>query len=82
MKMGKFEKLFVNSPSHSQQVSQHAEKLLNLIDFKAGQKYLDVGCGNGAAPIYLAQKYQIGRNWHRCGPGSDSTGRSTKSRAK
>ena len=59
MKMGKLEKLFVNSPSHSQRVSQHAEKLLNLIDFKAGQKYLDVGCGNGAAPIYLAQKYQL-----------------------
>ena len=59
MKMGKLEKLFVNSPSHSQQVSQHAERLLNLIDFKAGQKYLDVGCGNGTATIHLAQKYDL-----------------------
>lgn len=59
MKMGKLEKLFVNSPSHSQRVTTHAEQLLRLIDFKAGQKYLDVGCGNGAAAIYLAQKYDL-----------------------
>jgi ubiquinone/menaquinone biosynthesis C-methylase UbiE len=59
MKMGKLEKLFVNNPSHSQQVSQHAERLLNLINFKAGQKYLDVGCGNGTAAIHLAQKYHL-----------------------
>jgi SAM-dependent methyltransferase len=59
MKMGKIEKMFVNSPSHSQQVSRHAEQLLQRIEFQAGQKYLDVGCGNGAAPIYLAQKYRL-----------------------
>jgi ubiquinone/menaquinone biosynthesis C-methylase UbiE len=59
MKMGKIEKLFVNSPSHSQQVSQHAEKLLKLVDFEAGQKYLDLGCGNGTAPIFLAKKYLL-----------------------
>jgi len=59
MKMSKLEKTFVNSPSHSKQVSHHAETLLKRIDFKAGQKYLDVGCGNGAAPIYLAQKYGL-----------------------
>lgn len=57
--MTTFEKQFVNSASHSQQVSNHAEKLLKLVDFKAGQKYLDVGSGNGAAPIYLAQKYHL-----------------------
>ena len=59
MKMGKVEKLFVNSSSHSRQVSQHAERLLNLTDFKAGQKYLDVGCGNGTAALYLAQTYRL-----------------------
>lgn len=59
MKMGKLEKLFVNSPSRSRQVGLHAERLLNLIDFKAGQTYLDVGCGNGTAPIHLAQKFHL-----------------------
>ena len=59
MKMSSLEKSFVNSVSHSQQVSHYAEKLLKLTDFKAGQKYLDVGCGNGAAPIYLARTYHL-----------------------
>jgi ubiquinone/menaquinone biosynthesis C-methylase UbiE len=59
MKMTRVEKLFVNSSSHSQQVSRHIEKLLQKVDLKAGQKYLDLGCGNGAVPIYLARKYQL-----------------------
>lgn len=53
MKMANLEKLFVNSPGHSRQVSQHAERLLNLIDFKAGQKYLDAGCGSEERPYIL-----------------------------
>ena len=59
MKMSKVEKVFVNSPAHSARVSDHAEKLLKRIEFATGQTYLDVGCGNGAAPIHLAQKYQL-----------------------
>jgi ubiquinone/menaquinone biosynthesis C-methylase UbiE len=59
MKMTQIEKLFVNSSSHSRQVSRHIEKLLQKVDFKAGQKYLDLGCGNGAVAIYLARKYQL-----------------------
>lgn len=59
MKMSKFEKVFVNSPGHSNQVSQHAEKLLERVSPKAGQSYLDVGCGNGAAPIHVATTYHL-----------------------
>ena len=56
MKMGKFEKLFVNSPRRGRRVSEYAEKMLRLAGFKPGQAFLDFGCGNGAAAIYLASK--------------------------
>ena len=59
MKMSMIEKAFVNSPSHSIRVSSHAEEMLRLIEFTPGQKYLDVGCGNGAASIKLARQYGL-----------------------
>jgi SAM-dependent methyltransferase len=59
MKMGKLEKMFVNSPGHSERVSNYADKFLTFVEVKPNQKYLDVGCGNGAAPTYLARKYHL-----------------------
>lgn len=59
MKMRRFEKLWVNSATRTRQVAKYAEKMLHLVDFADGQKYLDVGCGNGVAPIYLAEKYGL-----------------------
>jgi demethylmenaquinone methyltransferase/2-methoxy-6-polyprenyl-1,4-benzoquinol methylase len=59
MKMGKFEKLFVNSSNHSQRVSNQAERLLRYVNLEPGLKYLDVGTGNGAAPIFVAKKYGL-----------------------
>jgi ubiquinone/menaquinone biosynthesis C-methylase UbiE len=59
MKMSRFEKRFVNSRSHSRRVSRHAEELLLFARPQAGQNYLDVGCGNGAAAIALARKYGL-----------------------
>ena len=59
MKMGKLEKLFVNSDGHSQSVSQHAEKLLQHTKVRPGQRLLDLGTGNGAVPIYLAKQYGL-----------------------
>jgi len=59
MKMGRFEKLFVNRPSHSRRVTEHAEKMLRLAGFAPGQSYLDFGCGNGAAAVYLASKHGL-----------------------
>ena len=59
MKMGVLEKLFVNSAGHSQSVGRRAEQLVRLANPQAGQRYLDVGTGNGAAPIYLARRYGL-----------------------
>jgi ubiquinone/menaquinone biosynthesis C-methylase UbiE len=59
MKMGKLEKLFVNSIGHSRNVARHAEKLLRHVPVQPGQSYLDVGCGNGAAPIAVAQTFGL-----------------------
>ncbi|MEZ4661347.1 MAG: class I SAM-dependent methyltransferase [Caldilineaceae bacterium] len=59
MKMSSIEKVFVNSLRHSQRVSDHAQALLNRITITPGQKYLDVGCGNGAAPIRIARHYPL-----------------------
>jgi ubiquinone/menaquinone biosynthesis C-methylase UbiE len=56
MKMGRFEKLFVNRPSRGRRVTEHAEKMLRLVGFAPAQSYLDFGCGNGAAAVYLASK--------------------------
>lgn len=59
MKMSTLEKAFANSSTHSVRVSDHAQALLQLIDFEPGQRYLDVGCGNGAAPINIAKIYHL-----------------------
>jgi ubiquinone/menaquinone biosynthesis C-methylase UbiE len=59
MKMTRLEKRLVNSATHSRQVSRHAEELLLLAAPHAGQNYLDVGCGNGAAAIVLARNHGL-----------------------
>lgn len=52
----KFKKYFVNSPRRGQRVAKHDEKMLGLIGFEPGQKYLDFGCGTGASANYLTSK--------------------------
>ena len=59
MEMGRLEKLFVNSAGHSRSVSRHAENLLRYVDVKPNQRYLDVGSGNGAAPIHIARTLHL-----------------------
>jgi len=58
-KMGSLEKLFVNSPGHSRRVAEHAAKMLEWVELEPGQKYLDLGCGNGMAPIHVGRRFGL-----------------------
>lgn len=57
--MGKTEKWFMNRPKHNLMAANKAERLLQYVDFKGNQKFLEVGCGNGAAGKHIAKKYSL-----------------------
>jgi len=59
MKMGRFEKMFVNSPTHSGKVALQAVRRLANLNILPKQTYLDVGCGNGAAAFRIAAEYDL-----------------------
>ena len=59
MKMGRIEKFLVNSRSQSERVSRQAEKKLGYLEVHPGERYLDVGCGNGAAAQHVARVYGL-----------------------
>ena len=54
MKMGTFEKRFVNATAHSRQVAEQAVGRLRHVPRHVGWRYLDVGCGNGLATLHVA----------------------------
>jgi ubiquinone/menaquinone biosynthesis C-methylase UbiE len=54
MKMGAFEKRFVNATAHSRQVAEQTVRRLRHVPLQAGWSYLDVGCGNGLATLHVA----------------------------
>ncbi len=57
MKMTIFEKLFINSEKHAEQITNRAERLLDFVSPGEGRSYLEVGCGNGSVCKRVAQKY-------------------------
>jgi ubiquinone/menaquinone biosynthesis C-methylase UbiE len=58
-KMGKTEKWFMNRPGHSRNVADRAERLLQKISFKEGDKFLEIGCGNGSACKHIAKNHKL-----------------------
>ena len=59
MKMSRFEKLFVNSDRQSRRTARHAERLLHLVGPPTGALYLEVGCGNGATTLRVAEAFGL-----------------------
>ena len=55
MRMSALEKHFVNSQSHTQRVADQSCQLFSHIDCAGGRRYLDVGCGVGAAARKIAE---------------------------
>lgn len=59
MRMSGIEKRFVNGIGHSRSVAEEAVRRLRRVGVHSGWSYLDVGCGNGAAALLVAQTYGI-----------------------
>jgi len=59
MKMTRFEKTFVNSRSHSDRVAAAIALRIARIEPRRGERCLDVGCGNGAAAVHLADRFGL-----------------------
>ncbi|MGQ9721164.1 MAG: class I SAM-dependent methyltransferase [Candidatus Jordarchaeum sp.] len=59
MKLGRIEKWFMNRPGHTKHVIKLAEKLLNFVEVKENQRFLEVGCGSGAVSKHIAENYHL-----------------------
>ena len=57
--MTRIEKRFVNELGHSRRVAEEAVRRLRLISVQSGWSYLDVGCGNGAAALHVADTFGV-----------------------
>lgn len=54
MRMSRIEKRFVNDTGHSRRVAEEAVRRLRHVPVQPSWSYLDVGCGNGAAAVFVA----------------------------
>lgn len=59
MKMRALEKRFVNASGHSRRVAEQAVRRLGRLLVVPDWTYLDVGCGNGAAALRVADAFGL-----------------------
>jgi len=57
MKLGKLEKILVNSRKHAQRNERALERLLARINLEGIKKALEIGCGVGFLASHLTNKY-------------------------
>ena len=77
MKMGRFEKWFVNSERNAPRVIERAERLLAHADMSGKRDFLEVGCGAGAMCVHIAGKYPLNVTGVDVDPGQISLARRT-----
>jgi ubiquinone/menaquinone biosynthesis C-methylase UbiE len=59
LRMTRIEKRFVNEIGHSRRVAEEAVRRLRHVPVQRGWSYLDVGCGNGAAALLVADTFGV-----------------------
>jgi ubiquinone/menaquinone biosynthesis C-methylase UbiE len=59
MRMTQIEKRFVNQIGHSRGVAADAVRRLRHVPLDRSWTYLDVGCGNGAATLFVADTFGV-----------------------
>jgi ubiquinone/menaquinone biosynthesis C-methylase UbiE len=59
MRMTRIEKRFINEAGHSRRVAAEAVRRLRHVPVRASWSYLDVGCGNGAAALLVADTFGV-----------------------
>jgi ubiquinone/menaquinone biosynthesis C-methylase UbiE len=59
MRMTRVEKRLVNDIGHSRGVAEKAVRRLHHVPVHRSWSYLDVGCGNGAAALFVADTFGV-----------------------